>query len=111
MDSVFGAQVGDWTFWQLTFVFSGPPGVLIRQVLVESAGGLGVEIMESLRLVQGAPSIGVERPEHVDRVVVLIPQGRIDGSPEIEGDRIPGPPEVVGELIEQRKPGRYAKFV
>ncbi len=111
VDAVLGAEVGNGALRQFAGMSASPPRVLVVHVLLEAPGRFGIEVVEGLRLIEQIPRLGIERAQHVDRVVVLAPERRVETPPEVVGDGIPGPPEVVGKFVQERVPVGYAQLI
>ncbi len=102
-DAELGREVGD--------APQGPVGLgpgLEPAGLVEVAAELGVDLGEEAqerRVVgQGVEPVATDQPEQPHRVVDGgVPGIGIDPAEEVAGLRVPGPPEVDGELFESRE--------
>ena len=82
-------------------ILAGEPGVAAGgEVALELADHRGVGLEEGVVLEQRIPVPPFDVDQHLDRVVVERPGPRVDGREQLAGPGIPGPPEVVGEVVQ-----------
>ncbi len=74
-----------------------PRGVAVH-VAVEACHRRGIPLQDGLARGEDLPALAVDGVDQVDRVVVLLPGGQIEGGPEFAGVGRPGPPQIVGEV-------------
>ena len=107
--AVLCAQVGDGTGQHIA-VLLVVPRVVGRHVGIEASDCFRKQVVENLALGQRFPCELVDRPQNLYRVAIALPQHRIELSPELIRRAIPGPPQVVGEIVETTEPFGYPEF-
>ena len=99
VDAELGTQIGD-RARQRPGVITAVPGVVRVEVVVQTVDGFVVQLGEAGVRGERFPGGRLDYLEERDRVSGDRPGPRIEAGPQVGRDRIPRPPQVVGDVVE-----------